>query len=183
MSQKRNIPTWITLIVIVSLISGCNDPATQIAREAANRQAQQNTAMADLNKEVARGTHQLVEADAKARKEIVGVHHELQVERTRLDTRWTALEQERKAIATQRRTESMLVPVIRAGGLTTMVIVLLGFCWYAIITCRNSNDGDAGLNELLICELLPDETSRLVSGPNETQSLPDRPQFNNLSCG
>ena len=117
MFQKRNVTTWIGRIVLVILISGCDDRATQIAREAANRQAQQNTAMADLNKEVASGTHQLVEADAQARKEIVGVHHELQAERTRLDTGWNSLEQERRQIAGQRRTESMLVPVIQAGGL------------------------------------------------------------------
>src|SRR5882757_4159100 len=116
MSQKRNVRTWIGRIVLVILISGCDDGATQIAREAANRQAQQNTAMADLNKEVAGGTHQLVEADAQARKEIVGVHHELQAERTRPDSGWNALEQERQQIASQRRTESMLVPVIQAGG-------------------------------------------------------------------
>ena len=108
------------------LISGCDDRATQIAREAANRQAQQNTAMADLNKEVAGGTHQLVEADTEARKEIVGVHHELQAERTRLDTSGIALEQERKAIATQRRTESMLAPAIQAGGLAAVVDRALG---------------------------------------------------------
>ena len=86
MFQKRNVPISIGWIGLVILTSGCDDRATQIAREAANRQAQQNTAMADLNKEVASGTHQLVEADAQTRKEIVGVHHELQAERTRLDT-------------------------------------------------------------------------------------------------
>ena len=83
----------------------------EIAREAANRQAQQNTEMANLHQEVASGTHQLVEADAQARKEIVGVHHELQAERKTLDTGWNELEQQRRQIAGQRRTESMLVPV------------------------------------------------------------------------
>jgi hypothetical protein len=164
MSQRRNKRTWIGRIVLAILISGCDDRATQIAREAANRQAQQNTAMADLNKEVAGGTHQLVEADAQARKEILGVHHELQAERTQLDTGWNSLEQERRQIASQRRTESMLVPVMQAGGLLTLVIALLGFCWYALVSLRNSDDTDAQLNELLIHEFLPDETTRLLSG-------------------
>jgi hypothetical protein len=169
MYQIRSVLTWISRIVLVILISGCDDRATQIAREAANRQAQQNTAMADLNKEVAGGTHQLVEADAKARKEIVGVHHELQAERTRLDTSWYALEQERKGIASQRRTESMLVPAIRAAGLTAIVVVLLGFCWYALVSCRKCDNTDRELNELLVSEFLPSESSRRLSG--RTRSL------------
>jgi hypothetical protein len=173
MSQKGNVRMRIARISLVVLISGCNDRATQIAREAANRQAQQNTAMAELNKEVAGGTHQLVAADAQARKEMIGVHHDLQAERTRLDTSWSVLEQERKGIASQRRTESMLVPVIQAGGLTAIVVVLLGFCWYALASCRKSDATDAGLNELLVRELLPDDSLRLLSGPN--RSLLDQP--------
>ena len=164
MRQKQNVPIWIGRIVLVILISGCDDRATQIASEAANRQAQQNTAMADLNKEVAGGTHQLVEGDAQARKEIVGVHHELQAERTRMDTGWCALEQERKEIATQRRTESMLIPVT---GLL-LLVVLLGFCWHALVASRRSENADAQLTELLIQEILPDEPSLLSS----TQRLP-----------
>jgi hypothetical protein len=177
MSQKRNVPILIGRIVLVILISGCDDRATQIAREAANRQAQQNTAMADLNKEVAGGTHQLVEADAQARKEILGVHHELQAERTRLDTGWNSLEQERRQIASQRRTESILVPVIEAGGLLALVIALLGFCWYALVSCRNSHDTDAQLNELLIHEFLPDESTRLSS--SHSWPLLDQPRSDN----
>ena len=111
MFPKLNRKTWILSITLLAATHGCDDRATQIAREAADRQAQQNTEMAELNKEVASGTHQLVEADAKARTEIVGVHHDLQAERTRLDTSWSELESERREIAGQRRTESMLVPV------------------------------------------------------------------------
>ena len=120
----------------LAVTHGCDDRATQIAREAADRQAQQNTAMAELNKEVASGTHQLVEADAQARKEIVGVHHDLQAERTRLDSGWNELEGERRQIAGQRRTESMLVPVTTLVGGGLLVVVLLGFCWYALVAVR-----------------------------------------------
>jgi len=84
MFQNSNAKTWILAILI--LIGGCDDRVTQISREAADRQAQQNTAMAELSKEVASGTQRLVGADAQARKEIVGVHRDLQAERMRLDT-------------------------------------------------------------------------------------------------
>ena len=65
MLPRCNVPILIPSILVLILTSGCDDErATQIAREAADRQAQQNTAMAELNKEVASGTRQLVEADA-----------------------------------------------------------------------------------------------------------------------
>jgi hypothetical protein len=176
MFQIRNALIQIGWIVLAILISGCDDRATQIAHEAANRQAQQSTAMADLNKEVASGAHQLVAADAQARKEIVGVHHELQAERTRLDSGWNSLEEERRQIAGRRRTESLLVPVVQAGGLLALVLVLLGFCWSAIASCRNSDHSDAQLNEILVCELLPDQSTYLAG---DARPLLDQPRSGN----
>src|SRR6185295_6133925 len=110
--------------VLIVLTSGCDDRASQIAREAANRQVQQNTAMADLNKEVASGTHRLVEADAQARKEIVGVHRDLQAERSRLDSSWNELEDDRRQLAGQRRTASALVAVAQVSGGVLLLTVL-----------------------------------------------------------
>jgi hypothetical protein len=169
MFPNLNHKTWILSITLLAT-HGCDDKATQIAREAADRQAQQNTEMAQLNKEVASGTHQLVEADAQARKEIVGVHHDLQAERSRLDTGWTELEGERRQIAGQRRTESMLVSVCELLGGVSLVVVLLGFCWYALAASRRGDDTDAQLNELLIREIVPDEPSLLSIG-QKPQSL------------
>ena len=91
---------WILMTV---LLGGCDDRVARVGQEAADRQAQQNTAMAELNKEVAGGTRQLVEADAQARKEIIGVHRDFQAERTRLDTGWEDLESQRRHMAADRR--------------------------------------------------------------------------------
>jgi hypothetical protein len=157
---------WIPVLI---LIGGCDDRVTQVTREAADRQAQQNTEMAQLNKEVASGTHQLVEADARARKEIVGVHHDLQAERARLDTSWSELEGERRQIAGQRRTESTLVSLASVIGVVSLVVALLGFCWHALIAARRGDDTGAELNELLIREMLPETHSHLAS--QRTQSL------------
>jgi hypothetical protein len=172
---KLGIATpWIVLII---LISGCDKQAVHIAREAADRQAQQNISMAELNKELAGGTRRLVEADAQARREIVGVHRDLQNERSRLDAGWGALEQERRHIATQRRTESMLVPATTIIGSLALVIVLLGFCWYALVASRRSNVADAQLNEILIGEILLEEPALLSvsrhTPPLVGQSQPD----------
>jgi hypothetical protein len=163
MFLKINHTTWILSTLLLASTRGCDNKSAQIAREAADRQAQQNTEMAHLNKEIASGTHQLVEADAQARKEIVGVHHDLQTERTRLDTSWKDLEDERRQIAGERRTESMLVSVCELLGGVSLVLALLGFCWYALVAARRGEGADAQLNELLIQEILPDGKSPLLS--------------------
>ena len=171
MYQKLKPRTWIPWTTLLILISGCDEEATRIAREAADRQAQQNTAMAELNKEVAGGTRRLVEADAQARADIVGVHHDLQGERSRLDGGWSALERERQQIASQRRTESMLVPATKVVGGLALVVVLLGFCWYALVAIRHSDDTDAQLNEILIGEILPDVSPLLLRGQHSPSLL------------
>ena len=115
MPPNQRLKIWIAcLTMLVNLVNGCDDRVTKVATTAADRQAQQNLAMAELNKEVAAGTQSLVKADAEARKEIVGVHRDFQAERTRLDTSLAALEDERRQIAGERRTESILVPVVQA---------------------------------------------------------------------
>lgn len=162
MFLKLNHKTWILSTILLAAIHGCDDNSAQIAREAADRQAQQNTEMARLNKEVAAGSHQLVEADAQARKEIVGVHHDLQTERSRLDTSWQNLEDERRQIAGQRQTESMLASVCELLGGITLVALLLGFCWYALVAARRGDDTDIQLNELLVHEITADEPALLL---------------------
>ena len=74
----RKLKMRILWTTTLAAMGGCDDRVTQVAREAANRQAQQNTVMAELHQEVAAGTRELVAADAKARGDIVGVHHDLQ---------------------------------------------------------------------------------------------------------
>ncbi len=158
---------WITTLVA---IGGCDDRVTQVAREAANRQAQQNTVMAELHQEVAAGARDLVAADAKARGDIVGVHHDLQSERARLDTGWNALESERRQIASQRRTESFLAPLVPLVNAAVLVIVLLGFCWYAVGAAHKNDSRDFRLEEFLVREIMPDEP-RLLGGRTDHEQL------------
>jgi hypothetical protein len=159
MHRGPKLPIAISWIALTILISGCDDRAAQIAREAADRQAQQNTAMVELNQEVAGGTRRLVEADAQARKELVGVHRDLQAERTRLDGKWSELENERQEVAADRRTESMLVPLVELAGGILLTGLLLGFCWYALVASRRGEHAETELNELLISEILTEKQS------------------------
>ena len=57
----------LTLLPIATILMiGCSDGerVAKVATEAADRQAQQNQEMAQLNREVAEGTKRMVEADA-----------------------------------------------------------------------------------------------------------------------
>lgn len=59
------------LLAILPTIAGCRGDVVEIAREAADRQASQNTEMIRLNREVAAGTERLVEADAQSLRSLL----------------------------------------------------------------------------------------------------------------
>jgi len=149
-------------IITLLLLIGCNDErVVAISREAADRQAQQNQLISDLNKELAAGSRELVAADAKAREKMVDVHRELQSERQRLDTGWTSLEHQRQQVASRRRTESLLAPAIQNFGVAVVVALVLGFSWYALVASRNATVSDAELSNMLIEEILSNQPTTL----------------------
>jgi hypothetical protein len=168
------------LVIVVILIGGCDERATRIAREAADRQAQQNTAMADLNREVASGTRHLIDADSQARKEIVSVHRDLQAERARLDTSWNVLEVERRKVAHERRRDSMLASMAVLVGAVLIVALLLGFCWYALVAAKQGDAEAEELNQLVIHELLG-EGLPLLKQHRPTVSAPLTPDNRQLN--
>jgi len=150
------------------MTTGCDETASKIARESANRQAEQSKQMAQLTNEVAAGTHQLVEADAKARQEVIGVHRDLQAERSQLNTGWGELEHERRQIASQRRTDSVVMPLATIVGEVSLVLVVVGLCWFVLVGARRDGDDHHQLNEFLVTEFLSDEPLKL---PSEQRSL------------
>lgn len=149
LSHPRTRIVWIGLTLVTS---GCDERVVEVAREAADRQASQNQAMARLQQQVAEGTQGLVAADAAARRDFVTVHHDLQSERQGLDKARTALELERQALARDRRTESLLVALVPLVSGAVLLTTLLLFLRQ---TLQQSSDGvDAELNELLLVELV-----------------------------
>jgi hypothetical protein len=176
------IRRFLLLLVIVAL-AGCDEKdrykrAAEVAEKAAERQAEQNAEMATLNREVAEGTRRLVEADAATRKEIVQVHRELQSERTTLTKGFDTLESERRQIAKERRTESILIPAIKGVGVALVAAVVLGFCWTLLSSLRSDNASDAELTELLICDLVR-EQPLLLRNSSAPAAIEDRRNNNN----
>jgi hypothetical protein len=148
------------ILILLLATTGCDD-SLQIAREAANRQAQQNTVMGKI-----------VDADANAHQQIIGVHHDLQAERVQLNNGWNKLEDERREIAGERRTESMLVSVTKLGGGGLLVLLLLGFCWLVILAARHDHP-QAELHELVLDEVLSEKPPLIAELPrNQVAHMP-----------
>lgn len=96
---------------------GCDNRATQIAIDAADRQAEQNQELARLDRE-----------HAAARRELVELHQQVQSERQTLSESWQNLHGKQQAVIEERRTESLvrtLVPVLLAvvlGGVAAFLV-------------------------------------------------------------
>ena len=78
----------ITLILTLLTSIGCNSEensrVADLATQQMERQADQNRRMSDLQQEVASGSRELVEADAKARQEMVTLQRQIQSERSEI---------------------------------------------------------------------------------------------------
>lgn len=144
--------TWIVWICLAVVTSGCDERVVEIAREAADRQAQQNQVMARLQQQVAEGSQGLVEADAAARRDYVTVQHDLHAERQSLDKARADLDAERQALASDRHTESLLTALIPMASGAAMLVALLLFLRQVL---QQSADGVEGeLTNLLLIELV-----------------------------
>ena len=157
----RRIPMLLAMAAI--LVTGCeengneNSRVAKVAVEAAERQAKQNEEMARLNREVAEGTRRLVEADAEARKELTTMQHDLQSQQAEVGEQRDQLEAERKEIAGQRRTESMLGPILKGCAAAAVCVVTIGYCWSLLFSLKRHDDADQVLGELLVDELLSEK--------------------------
>jgi hypothetical protein len=180
MEHQPTIPLTRRMILLSPLlISGCDDRATRIALEAADRQAEQNVVMSQLNREVAAGAQHLVTADAEARGEVLKMHHDLQSAHSGLAADRSALETERQRYVSLQRLESIFTPSIKSVGSVIVVITLLGFSWHLLAAQPKSSGVDAELSEFLVTELLknphqclPDTGSPLsLSDKSESRTL------------
>ncbi len=98
-------------VVVVALVAlpGCSEPdgrVADMAQQVTHEQAQQNQRIAEGSRAVAEGSKQLVEADAKARGELIGLQRDLQQDQSAVAHERDKLEGERQAIAGQRVQES-----------------------------------------------------------------------------
>jgi hypothetical protein len=153
-----------------------------MAERQLDRQAEQNHRMAELQKEVAEGAHDLVEADARAREEMVGVHRDLQAERSEVGHQRDALEQDRRDHAYQRHRDPIVAEAIAKTGLLLACVLPLILCWY-LLHRRPEPVDDQAIAEVLLDDLVTERpllrpsaaepTASIASISDRTPRLPD----------
>ena len=89
--------------------------------------------MAHLQQQVAEATRRLVEADAASREEALKIQKDLYEQ-------LALVEAERRQIASQRRFESAIGPILRSLGAATAAILAIGFSWYLLFGLRHHDD-------------------------------------------
>ena len=155
------MPTTTPLILALSamlilIVSGCssdeNRRLADLAERQLERQHEQNQRMTEMQREVAEGSRQLVEADAQARQEMIKLQKGIQTERATVGEQRDALEQERRDFAAQRHRDPIIAQAIQQIGLIAACLLPLIICWW-LLRQPVEPANDQVLSELLISEL------------------------------
>ena len=170
-SRRRPILLPTMILLTICLLAGCpgDERVVEVAREAADRQAEQNRQIADQNHQIAQTAKNLVEADGQSRTELVALQRDLQAQQAEVARQRDALEAERRQQAEKRQTESMLAPVIESLGGVLVCALLIAFCCYLASGLRSESDANPELNELLVMDLVSEQPMLLP--PPSTQGV------------
>ena len=93
------LKTVLVVAIVTLAAGGCRDDENRRLAEMAERnlerQAQQEIRNTELQRQIAEGTQRLVESDAAAREDIIGLHRAVQSERSELGRQRDLLEYDR----------------------------------------------------------------------------------------
>lgn len=173
MHTNQTIIIPITALLMLIVI-GCdkdrdkNRKLAEMAERHSQRQAEQNQRTVELQREVATGTRRLVEADAKARTEMVKLHRDVQAERTEVGRQRDALEKERRGLATARRLHPIIASAITNIGLLLACLLPLVLCIYLLNRPVEAAD-DQAVAELLLEDLVAERP--LLTHSNDRQRI------------
>ncbi len=133
MIRERKTLALIILLMQTMVGTACeseNERLARLATEYADRQTEQGGRVIDLQQELLTGSRQLIEADSRARTEIIDLHREIQDERRSLDQRYEQLEAERRSVERNRYWAPYLIDLTRQ-------IMLLAACLLPLLLCRH----------------------------------------------
>jgi L-rhamnose isomerase len=168
---------WILPLAISLAGCGSNDDRlVRLSTENAKRQAEQSRDMARLQQQVADGVKELVANDAEARREWIGVKHDLHESLAEVGKQRDALEAERRTMAAVRVREPILASAIETLGLVIAGLVPLLAAVYALRQCSNE-PADTAATAFLIHRLTTEHPRRLLrpdrqSTADSDESLP-----------
>lgn len=168
------------VVLLIVAAAGCSRDArlAEMAREAAQRQAEQNQEMARLNREVVANSQEVIRADAESRQEVLELQRELiqrdeqgrgelnalqrethtaaMEDRRELDGQRQDLEQERRQIARQRYWDSLFGAALTSLGITLASLAPIGLAVYLLWALQHQGPDDAELADLLVEEIVSD---------------------------
>jgi len=169
------------LTVILSLMictAGCSSSGDErlvdLSQESVNRQAEQNQAIAKQSEQVAQAAHELVEADAKARQEVIQLQVDLQkdaqADRRSLDRQHEDLENERRQVAQDRHRDPIIAAAIQDAVILVACLLPLVLAWFVIRGLRHEPD-EAVLGDLLVQELVAEQPLLLPANFSHPQMI------------
>ena len=155
--QLHKLPVVLIVTTLMLTMAGCEEEErlAEMAERHLERQAEQTRLMADLQQEVAEGTRQLVEADARAREEMVALQRDLQADQAAVGQQRDQLEGERKELAAKRRLDPIVAAAITNVGLLAVCALPLVLCWY-LLHPRVEPADDQVVAEVLLNDLISD---------------------------
>ena len=160
----------LTACTLLMSLVGCEsegERVAQVAREAAQRQAEQNKQMAQLQGQVAEGSRQLVEAEAKARADMTALQRDLQRSQAEVGRQRDQLEAERRQIASERHWDNSIAA---AATLLTCILPLF-LCWAVLRRPCQDQEADVALAEFLTQELVSERPTLLPE--SQPRRLPE----------
>lgn len=163
---------------ILILMVGCSSDSRlgDLAQQVTHEQAAQNQRVAESTQRIAQGSQQLVEADAKARRELIGMQNALRQDQAELAKQRDALEVARAEVAADRLTDSQTANSIIAIGVLFAAVAPLVLAAISLVGLwREPTREEEGnvLIEELARELVADSTCTLPRlGHDPTGKLP-----------
>lgn len=158
MSIRKLMVTLLVAMLILTA-TGCdeeeNKRLVEMAEKHLERQAEQNRQTIELQRQVAEGANRLVEADAKAREEMVALQRELQADQAAVGRQRDQLEDERRDLAAKRRLDPIVAAAITNVGLLLACALPLALCWY-LLHPRVQPADDQAVAEVLLQDLVTD---------------------------
>lgn len=151
--------TWAIgiLILIAMLAVGCNNESERLSRMAERTVRSQN----EVNANVTRANEKFVELN----KEIQLERRGLQDERLKLNSQFEGLEQDRRDLHQERRSELAWSESFKFLAIVIAAIMPLFLCAYLIWAATRSSVEHEELNAILLRELASAEP-RLIAAPN-----------------
>ncbi len=165
----------LSLVLCSVMLAGCG--SGENGAEAVRRMAEQSVReQSAQNRRIADATKSLVEADSKARSEMIAAHdqlqHQIQSERRTLDQRRGDLDSLKESIELDRRRAPIIADSIRIVGCLMGCFCPLLLAAYVLYSMNQTIESDQEriVNEILIQEMVS-HSPVLLPGPTDSARL------------